>query len=301
MEKIYEALKSLLPESDIQEVATAVNEMIAEARRELEKEFNAQLETAYEQLTAELSVAEATAEQGYQQAFQIINELQNRLEAQAEEYEDSLEKGYSEAWEMIQAEQAKNQDLEVSIYNEFDEKFKQIRELMIDKLSNFMEVRTAEIYDAARREIMNDPRQVEHKVALDKIVDITSSYLSDENKGLATSSKLEEAQKAVEDLRGQMRVLEARNIRLNTQNTKLNEEVRSVKQMMNENTKVERKERARTAGNVSGRGSKVVGEQIIAEYSNPAANKTNNDDSTLLENNAAMDDLLVLSGLKERD
>jgi precorrin-6B methylase 2 len=41
----------------------------------------------------------------------------------------------------------------------------------------------------------------EHKVALDKIVDIAANYLNTEDRAVATSSKLEEAYQAIDDLK----------------------------------------------------------------------------------------------------
>ena len=86
MDKITEALKKLLPESEINEVAVAVKEMLEQAKANLEAEFNQKLEEAYAELTSELANAEKTAEQGYEEAYAIIGDLRNRLEVQGEEY-----------------------------------------------------------------------------------------------------------------------------------------------------------------------------------------------------------------------
>jgi hypothetical protein len=65
--------------------------------------------------------------------------------------------------------------------------------------------RAAKFTNKRKRDILNDPRMAEHKVALDKIVEVTSQYLSDEDFNGATSSKLEEALKSVEEMKGQLR------------------------------------------------------------------------------------------------
>ena len=65
-DKIVEALKKLLPEDQINEVASAVNDMLESSKRELESEYNDKLEEAYKQLSEEMSNAEKTAYQGYQ-------------------------------------------------------------------------------------------------------------------------------------------------------------------------------------------------------------------------------------------
>jgi hypothetical protein len=306
MNKVLEALKKILPAEHVQEVATAVEAMIAEAEAKIEakkeKEFNAKLLEAYDKVSAELQEAEATAETGYKQAFAHIQELTLRLERQQEEFDNLMDEGFSEAYEMLEKEQAKNNNLEVEMYEEFNNRLKRMKDMFVEKFDQFSQIQYAEIYEAARRDIMNDPRMVEHKVALDKIIDIVGNYVSEEDFAGVNSTKVNEAFKAVEDLKGQVRVLEARNVRLSTQNNKLNEQVREMNNMLTESTKVEKQERKRVAGTASGRGSKVLGgkEQIIAEYHNPQAQQQDDDGQSLVENNAALEDLLALAGLTEQ-
>jgi hypothetical protein len=264
MDKITEALSKLLPESEIQEVSAAVNEMLEQAKADLEAEFNQKLEEAYAELTTELTDAEKTAEQGYEEAYAIIGDLRNRLEIQGEEYKAALEEGYEEAYQMLKAEQAKNQQLEVDMYEEYDRKLAEMKEYIVDKVDQFLQFKGSEIYEQAKRDVLNDPRMAEHKVTLDKIVDLTSSYLSDEGINAVSSSKLEEAVKTVEEMKGQLRIMEARNIRLSTENTKLNESVRQAQELISESRKAvskakksgvitEQNERATKAENVTGR------------------------------------------------
>lgn len=296
MNKLYEALKRLLPADQVREVARAVEEMVAEARAELESEFNGKLTEAYGQVSDELAAAEAITEEGYQQAYGIINDLQLRIESQQEEFENSMDEGYEEAFQMLQAEQTKNNKLELDIYEEYESKLRQMKDFFVEKLDTFLQLQNAEIYEHARRDVLTDPRIVEHKVAMDRIIDVVGNYVTEDDFAGATSNRLSETQKSVEDLKGHMRVLEARNVRLSTQNTKLNESVREMHQMLNESTKVERKERARIAGNVSGRGQRVVGKQeVIAEFALP---QPYNNDHHIVESNDVLNDLLVLSGLK---
>lgn len=299
MNKLYEELQKLIPADQIRGVTRAVEEMIAEARAELESEFNGKLNEAYEQVSQELATTEATAEEGYKQAYQIINDLQLRLENQKDEFENSMDEGYEEAYQMLQAESTKNNKLELEIYEEYENKLKQMRSFFVDKVDAFLQLQNAEIYEHARKDCMSDPRLVEHKVAMDRIIDVIGTYVSEDDFAGVTSSKLTEASKTVEDLKGHLRVVEARNVRLSTQNTNLQEEVRQAKGLLNENSKVERKERTGIAKNVSGRGQKVVArDQIISEFALPQPNKS---DQTLVENNEVLNDLLVLSGLKHSD
>lgn len=295
MDKITEALSKLIPESEIQEVSAAVNEMLEQAKADLEAEFNQKLEEAYAELTTELTEAEKTAEQGYEEAYAIIGDLRNRLEIQGEEYKAALEEGYEEAYQMLKAEQSKNQQLEVDMYEEYDRKLSEMKEYIVDKVDQFLQFKGSEIYEQAKRDVLNDPRMAEHKVTLDKIVDLTSSYLSDEGVNAVSSSKLEEATKAVEEMKGQLRIMEARNIRLSTENTKLNESVRQAQELISESRKAvskakksgvitEQNERTAKAQNVTGRGKTSLDEAVIAEHA--------------ASSNPDLDQMLILSGVK---
>jgi hypothetical protein len=298
MDKIVEALKNLLPENEVNEVANAVGELLDQAKASLETEFNSKLEEAYAELTSELAEAEKIAEQGYEEAYAIIGDLRTRLEIQGQEYKDALEEGYEEAYQMLKSERAKNENIEVNMYEEYDSKLSEMKEYIVDKVDQFLQLKGSEIYEQARRDLVSDPRIAEHKVALDKIVNIASNYLSNDDFSEINAEKAEEATRQVEQLKGQMRILEARNIRISTENTKLNEAVRQAQDLITESRKVvtrerksnvlsEQKERTMKAQNVTGRGNNASDNVVIAEYNN---NNTSNSD---------MDQLLVLSGLKQ--
>lgn len=291
---IVEALKKLLPETEINEVAASVEKMLEQAKSTLEKEYNEKLEEAYSELSNELAESEKVAEKGYEEAYAIIADLRNRLEVQGEEYKSQLEEGYEEAYQLLKAEREKNGQLEVEMYEEYDKKLQEMKEYIVDKVDQFLQFKGQEIYEQARRDVLNDPRMAEHKVALDKIVEVASDYLSDEDFNVVTSSKLEAVVKQMEEMKGQMKILEARNIRLSTDNTKLNEGLRQAKDLLTENAKAgtsdkkekviaEQKERVEKVKNATGRGQVAEDNVVIAEYSN---------------DNSDMDQLLVLSGLK---
>jgi len=292
--KIQEALEKLLPEDQVSEVTSAIQEMLKEAKADLETEFNNKLEEAYAELSKELKDAETVAEKGYTEAYSIISELRNRLEVQSEEYEAALEEGYEEAYQMLKDERSKNGNLEVSLYEEYDKKLAEMKEYIVDKVDQFLQFKGSEIYEQAKTDIMNDPRMAEHKSAFDKIVDITSDYLSDEDYANASGAKLEESKKAIDDLKGQIKLLEARSIRLSTENTKLNEAVRAAHDVITEQKEVavvakktgivnEQNERVERSRNVSGRGQLVAGEAIIAENASDTSD---------------FNDLQVLAGVK---
>jgi hypothetical protein len=295
--KIVESLKKLLPEDQVNEVASAVSEMLAEATESLEQEYNTNLEEAYSQLSAELAQAEKVAYHGYQEAYEIINDLNSRQEVQKAEFDKTLEEGYEEAYQMLLSERNSKGKVEVDLYEEYDAKLAEMKNYIVEKVDQFLQLKGGEIYEQARHDLMNDPRIVEHKVALDKIVNITSNYLSDEEKTFATTTKLDEAVKKVDELKGQLRMLEARNIRLSTDNTRLNESVRRTSSVMTEARKVmsvenkktklitEQKERASKVKSASGRGHiDTDNVQVIAEY-NTGSGEAN--------------ELLILSGVKK--
>jgi hypothetical protein len=290
MDKIINSLKKILPEEQVSEVASAVSEMLAEARQQMEKEYNKNLEEAYQSLSAELSDTEKTAYQGYNEAYSIINDLQARLEDQRGEFEKTLEEGYEEAYQMLLAERSSKNSVESDLYEELAD----MKEYIVDKVDEFLQIKGTEIYENAKRDLLSDPRMVEHKVALDKIVNIASDYLTEDEAFFATSSKLDDAKKSVDELRGQLRIMEARNIRLSTENTKLNENVKRASNMINESRNAfseskrakvisEQKERMMKSRSASGKGQLVTENvQVIAEY-----------------NNGGDNDLLVLSGVKK--
>ena len=295
MDKIVEALKNLLPENEVNEVANAVSELLEQAKENLESEFNQKLEEAYSELTSELAEAEKIAEHGYEEAYAIIGDLRSRLEVQGQEYKDALEEGYEEAYQMLLAERNSKNSVESDLYEEYDKKLADMKEYIVDKVDEFLQIKGTEIYENAKRDLLSDPRMVEHKVALDKIVNIASDYLTEDEAFFATSSKLDDAKKNVDELRGQLRIMEARNIRLSTENTKLNENVKRASNIINESRNAfseskkarvlsEQKERSVKARSASGKGQLVTENvQVIAEYNN----------------GGEVNDLLVLSGVKK--
>jgi hypothetical protein len=283
--KVLESLKKLLPEDSLNEVSSVVEELLSESKKELETEFDQKLQEAYQELSTELQNAEKVAYQGYEEAYAVIQDLRHRLQLQKEEFEKTLDEGYEEAYQMLQAEKAKNNSLEVDIYEEYDKKLSEMKDYVVEKIDQFLQYKGSEIYEQAKRDLLNDPRYAEHKVALDKIIDITSNYLSDEERTLATSSKLEEARKQSEELKAQMKMMEARSIRLSQENTKLNEALRQQTELINESRQTEKKERTQKSKNVSGRGDAAAGEEtvVIAENNNGATNQKTEDTSVLVE------------------
>lgn len=309
-DKILEVLSGLLPEEQVNEVSEAVEVMLAEARKEIEAEYNDKLEEAYSELSEELRQAEKIAEQGYQEAYTIIEDLRNRLHTQKVEFEQALEEGYEEAYQMLLSERGKNENIELDLYKEFDSKLGDMKEYFVDKLDQFLHYKGAEIYEQARRDVLNDPSMAEHRVVLDRVVETVADYISDEDYELVTNSRISSKEEEIDELRGQVRMLEARSIRLSAQNNKLNEQVREAAGLIQENTNrragAEKNERVEKARNVQGSGDLVTeGTKVIGEFNNEAAaeKRQKEVDTRLVESIDAEDlrQMQVLSGVKSND
>jgi len=302
MEKIVEALTKLLPEDAVNEVTEAVKTELENAKGALEKEYSTKLEEAYAELSDELKNSEETAIQGYKEAYAIIQDLRGRLETQQKEFELSLEEGYEEAYQMLQAEKGKNENIEVEMYETFDKKLQEMKEYMIDKVDAFLQYKGKEIYESARNEVENDPRIAEHKVTLERVAECVAEYLGDEAPK-ANSPRIEEVNKKFEELKGQVKILEARNIRLSAENTKLTEAVRETQKVITESAKVEKKERVEKARIAEGKGKTVNSPELVAEWTDAGKEKTAKVDNTLVE--SIDPDLLrqmqVLAGTKKED
>jgi hypothetical protein len=306
---IMQALAGLLPEEVQKDVIAAVETFIEGVRTELETEYNTRLDEAYKTVAEEKSQVEKVAEQGYAEAYQIICDLRDRLEVQREEFEHAVEEGYEEAYQLLLAERSKNETLEVDLYEEYDRKVKEIREFFVEKLDLFLSEKGEEFYEQAKKDVLHDPTMAEHKVALDKILEVASSYMSDEDYHFATSTKLDELTRNLEETRGQQRILEAKNMRLATENSRLNEAVRQQAEVLTESTRSEKKERQNRAKNVEGRGKRVLEQDRVEVISEHRANETatsddDGDDSIRLVEHVGKDiteQWGILAGVTERE
>jgi len=306
-DKITEALSKLLPEDQLKEVSSAIAEMLEETKADLETEFNKNLEEAYSELSEQLVESEKVAEEGYHQAWDFITDLRNRIEVMRAEYDSAIEEGYEEAYQAILAEKGKNENIETDLYEEYEKRFNESKGYVVDKLDLFLRNKGKEIYEMARRDIMNDPSMVEHKVVLENIVQQVSNYISDEDRVLATSSRLGETKKGLEEAQGRIRMLEAKNIRLSTENNKLNETVKQAAELIQESTQNavadNKKVRVEKAKNASGRGEVATeNTKVVAEYAAEPkkTGDSDNGDDTLVESMdpAQLHAMQVLAGTK---
>lgn len=298
MDKITEALKNILPAEHVNEVRKAVEDMMSEQVQTLETEFTNKLEEAYAKIQEEKNQTQVVAEQGYQQAYEIIGSLMTRLDEQREEFETALEEGFEEAYKELQSEKGKNDNIEVGLYEEFDKKLQEMKDFMVDKVDQFLGLQEEEIYEHAKRDVLCDPRIAEQRVVVTKMAEMLSDYIDGDKLSGVSSAKLEETYKQLESLKGQLRIIEAKNVRLSAHNNKLNEQVREANGLLTEAAKVERKERQGKAKNASGRGNRVSADQILSEYAAPTQ-QSDSKGQELMEGSDPLTDLLVLSGLQQ--
>lgn len=302
MDKILEALSKLLPQENLKEVSEAIKGYLAEAEAELKQQYDSKLEEAYEDLSKDLTEAEQTAETGYNEALTMINSLRLRLQTQNEEFDAAMDEGYEEAYQQLLAERAKNEKLEMELLEQFQKDFEEFREGMIEQLTDFMEFKNNEIYETARRDIMNDPRLAEERFVLDKIVDIVTNHMTEEGLAAAHNKKLEESDKKVKELQSQVKMLESRTIRLSNDNNRLTEEVRKAATVITEQTENKEKERNKKAKNVEGRGR--LAEGVIPETKDKSNNDSAKDDEVVVEgfkwNAQEFRDMKTLAGIKKK-
>lgn len=310
MEKLLEALSKLLPEDQMTGIKEAVEEMLAATKTELEAEYNQNLEEAYAELSEELKESEKVGEEGYREAWEIINDLRNRIDIMRAEYDEALEQGYEEAYQHVLAEKGKNETLESDLYETYEKKYEEAQEYLIDRVHEFLTEKGKEIYENARRDVINDPSMVEHKIVLEKIIENVSDYITEEDRVLATNSKFEAAQKNLKSAEERIRILEAKNIRLSTENNKLTETVKQSAEILSESKKLaveeSRKARVEKAKNVTGRGDVVVKENLVVIGENKVEESKDIDvenDSVLVEGMTGeqLKYMQVLAGVRAND
>jgi len=220
------------------------------------------------------------------------------LDEQREEFETALEEGFEEAYQELTKEKGKNDNIEVGLYDEFDKKLQEMKGFMVDKVDQFLNLQEAEIYEHAKRDVQNDPTLAEQRVIVEKMAELLSQYVESDDLAAVSTSKLQEAVKTCEAMKGQLRIVEARNVKLSAQKNRLDEQVKAAEGLITEAAKLNKKERAGKARKASGRGQRVADQQVIAEYAtepNQASKKNLSEGS-----DQPLNDLLVLSGIIER-
>lgn len=84
---------------------------------------------------------------------EIRAELESEIRKEIQqEFEEMLEQGYEEAYQMILAEREKNNNLETKLYAEFEEKLKQQKEYIVDKVDQYLTL-AQKRYECTRDEL----------------------------------------------------------------------------------------------------------------------------------------------------
>lgn len=271
IEQVMKDLAGHIPEDAQKSVEQSITKFLENAVAELDKEYSEKLEEAFKKITEEKKADEATAEKGYTQAWTIIEDLRDRLEIQKEEFEQALNDGYEEAYQMLQEERSKNETLEVSLYEEYDKRMSDVKEYMVDKVDQFLALQGNKYYEQAKRDVLNDPAVAEHKLAFEKVLEVAQNFLTDEDFAFATSSRVEGLNKQLTEQKRSIQILEAKNMNLKTQNEQLNEAVKHSMTRLDESKNNERTARTEKARKVEGRGEQhsdrkdqkqvIIGEQ----------------------------------------
>jgi len=136
-------------------------------------------------------------------------------------------------------------------------------------------------------------------------VDLTASYLSDDGIAAASNGRMQEAYRQIERLQTEKKLMEARQVKLSLENTKLNEAYRHAEAVITEGRSVERKERTGKGKQVTGKGRRELEETVvIAEHNNNRSSKADvidDDESSNLLEGIGLDfeTANLLAGLKK--
>lgn len=250
--KVYEALSALIPDQNKDEVVSAVESFLDEAVANLEAEYDSRLKSAYDTYLSDKQNDEKIAVEGYHQALDTIMGLKDRLEKQQEEFDAHLEEQYEIAYAKILEEQKKNEDLEVELWERYEAQLSEFKNVLIDKVDQFLEENQAELYEKAKAEVINDPAMLEHKVAWDKVLNLAADWLSDENYGNVPNSKLEEVSRKLDEQKHEIKMLEGKCMRLTAEKERLDEHFRRSQNIITENTQ---KELAKKVKKAEGKGT----------------------------------------------
>lgn len=305
MDKILEALKKLLPASDVTEVAAAVESYLEDAKAEMNAEYTTKLNAGYKELAAELAEAEKVAEKGYDEAAGTIETLRNQIATMREEYEAAREELCEQAYQKLLDERAAKEQEVKEMYDQYDGKLLEMKQYIVGKVHQFLRSKGTEIYEQARKDLLADPRLAEGRVALDRIVNITADFLDVDGN---TAGRLEEAQKTIDDLKAQLKLTERRYVHADMEAKKAIKEHKAAQAKLTEavthTASNEKKERVAAAKNVTGRGRIVetAEVEVIKEHQTKPATTTDSQATPLTEASLGLDfnALRSLSGVAKK-
>jgi hypothetical protein len=173
---------------------------------------------------------------------------------------------------------------------------------MVEQIDVFLAEQGEEYYEMARREVLNDPCLLDHRMAFERVLDVAKDYLSDEDIMLNTNTHVDELERRVESVQVAKRQLESKNMRLMTENTKMQEYLKETKELIEKNILNEQHARVESARNVEGRGQTateperevLLGETVESTVTN-GTYTVDDEPKTITEQ------WQVLAGLKENN
>ncbi len=173
----------------------------AQLRAEMEAEYNAKLEEAYQTLSAEMKTLKDELEAQYESKKQ-------QLDGMGAEYEAHVKQEREELGDY----ESKLSTLEVQLYEEYDKKLKDAREWIVDKVDQYLEFEWEKLLEEGQEEYaarLAEWRKV--KPAGDMVAEAVGGEPAETN----------------EYLRQERRKVEARAMRLSVENAKLTECVKA--------------------------------------------------------------------------
>lgn len=261
-DKVLDVLVNMVGEEHRDKIV----EMVSEMETRLEEAKQAEVEAVYQKMEEKQAALKAEYDAGYAEAYEALADMRHRLDTIQEEHQLHMVEEFGEAFKMVKEAENKANQKERELREEYEGRFQSSNTFVIDRLAEYLATKGEQMMELARRETLNDPTVAEHRVALNKILDVASNYLVEGQVAAVAKSKQEELHKAVEDLRGQVRILENRNVRLTNENVKLNEVARQAKNVLTESTRIERESRKELSKKATGRGDIVnSGTKVITE------------------------------------
>jgi hypothetical protein len=286
-QKIMESFKGMIPEDQASNVEQAISEFVEETEAKLKVEYEKTLEESYkewdEQLKEarqegedKLKEAETTALEGYEEAKQLLVEKEEEITTQKSEFETFLNEQYEVAGNMLEEEKGKNETIEQNLYESYSQQIEDIKDDLINKIDSFLDGKVEEISVAVRKELKNSPEILENKVAFNRIKDIVARSLTTSELQDTASEKVEELEETAGELQKEIKALKAKNLRLTTENTNYQKEVKTITEGTNTESEeyfeavrreAERRIVEKNAENIEGRGDikEMTEEDILKE------------------------------------
>ncbi|MFW5871687.1 MAG: hypothetical protein ACOCUT_01135 [bacterium] len=318
---IMESFKGVIPADKASEVEKAINEFAIQLDERYKVEYEKTLEESYKEwdnqikevqkeAKEKLQESESVAYQGYDEAKQMLLEKEAEIKRQKEEFENFLEEQYAVAKKMLDEEKARNDEIEQSLYESYNQQLTDIQDDLVNKIDEFLSGKIDVLAESVRKELKNSPEILESKVAFQKIKNIIAENMDAEEVSGKTNDRIEKLEETVASIQSENKSLKAKNMRLVTENSNFRKEIENIneskktnEQLIDESTRkdAERRVAERIAENAEGRGSVVSKEDLIIEGAADDAQKGSSKNVNESSKNLGFEDpsyMRKLAGLK---